>query len=274
MKNMLRIEFSRALKNKFLLLAILLGCVITVSHFVQNVLPQIWRTWWTFNIDQDMYPNSVFNQWIGETPGTMQAFLYYLMLPILAALPFGDSFYLDMKTGYIKNVFIRSKKSQYYAAKYLSTFVAGGIAVTVPLLLNLALTASFVPSLLPEPTAGRFCLEITYMGIGMFLTHPYVYTFLYLALDFLFAGLLAGAALSISFFVSNRFIVLLSPFIGYLVFFAFVELTKHSILNPVYFLMPSQIVTASPIVILVEAILLAAATMGVFFYKGIKDETF
>lgn len=271
---MLRIEFSRALKNPFLLLAILLGCVITVSHFVQYVLPQIWRTWWTFNIDPDMYPNSVFNQWIGETPGTMQAFLYYLMLPILAALPFGDSFYLDMKTGYIKNVFIRSKKSQYYAAKYLSTFVAGGIAVTVPLLLNLALSASFVPSLLPDPISGTYVVVEANMGSGLFLTHPYVYTFLYIALDFVFAGLLAGISLSISFFVSNRFVVLLAPFIGYLVFFAFVNLTNHAILNPVYFLMPCQIVPASPTVVLVEAILLAAATMGVFFYKGIKDETF
>lgn len=272
---MLRIEFSRALKNKFLLLAILLGCVITVSHFVQNIVPQLnWHTWWTFKIDQDMYPNSVFNQWIGESSASMQQMLYYLMLPILAALPFGDSFYLDMKTGYIKNVFIRSKKSQYYAAKYLSTFVAGGIAVTVPLLLNLALSASFVPSLLPDPISGTYVVVEANMGSGLFLTHPYVYTFLYLALDFVFAGLLAGISLSISFFVSNRFIVLLAPFIGYLVFFAFTELTKHSILDPVYFLMPLQIVPASPIVILVEAILLAAATMGVFFYKGIKDETF
>lgn len=276
MKEMLRIEFSRALKNKYLLFAILLGCAVTVSHFVLHVVPthkgdlinavlapeKIW------------YPNSVFNQWIGETSYTMQTTLYYLLLPILAALPFADSFFLDMKTGYIKNVFIRINKSRYYIAKYLSTFVAGGIAVVVPLLLNLALTASVFPSLVPEGSTFMFGVYENNLGSGIFITHPYLYTFLYLALDFVFAGLLAGVALTISFFVSNRFIVVLSPFIGYLVFNALVSLTGNLVLNPDCFLQPSQPISASPAVILVEAVVLAMGTMGVFFYKGAKDETF
>lgn len=271
MKKMLRIEFSRALKNKYLLFSILLGSVVTISHFAQNVIPI--QKFISLDLEHGVYPSSVFDKWIGESLGTMQPMLYYLLLPILAALPFADSFFLDMKTGYIKNVFIRAKKSQYYIAKYFSVFVAAGIAVLVPLLLNLALTASILPSLVPEPTTGTFALREPNMGSSIFYTHPYIYTFLYLAMDFVFAGLLAGIALSISFFVSNRFIVMLSPFIGYLTFYAFTTLIGYPILCPVAFLQPSQPIKASPAVIIVELILLAVSTMGVFFYKGAKDET-
>ena len=273
---MLQIEFTRALKNKYLLFAILLGCAVTVSHFVLNVVPTYKGDLINAVLAPEKvgYPNSVFNQWIGERSDSMQASLYYLLLPILAALPFADSFFLDMKTGYIKNVFIRTKKHRYYVAKYLATFVVGGIAVVVPLLVNLALTASVFPSLLPEGTAFTFSTFESNLGSGIFITHPYVYTFLYLALDFVFAGLLAGIALSISFFVSNRFIVILSPFIGYLVFLAFVGLTGHSVLSPTYFLQPEQPKSALLIVILVEAVVLAVGTMSVFFYKGAKDEIY
>ena len=41
----------------------------------------------------------------------MQSSLYFILLPALASLPYADSFFLDRKSGYIKQIVTRTKKS-------------------------------------------------------------------------------------------------------------------------------------------------------------------
>lgn len=108
MKRLLKVELSRALISKAMMLSIVIGLAIIVSHIFQNVIP------WAMSIEEYMAynkpmfsPANTFKLWIGENQA-MQGYLYYMILPILAVIPFGDSFFTDRKGGYIKNVLIRA----------------------------------------------------------------------------------------------------------------------------------------------------------------------
>lgn len=76
--------------------------------------------------------------------------LFFLILPLLAALPFADSYFHDLRGGYLYNVCLRTDKKHYFAAKYLAVFLSGGTAVTLPLLANFLLCSMFLPSMKPE----------------------------------------------------------------------------------------------------------------------------
>lgn len=274
MGNMLKIELERAIKNKFLLISILIGLVITLSHLVQFVIP-ISKTlddYLTINKPM-MYPGWLFSTWIGGNSYTLQAFLYYLLIPILATIPFGDSFFLDKKSGFIKNVLIRTKKRNYYISKFIATFIVGGLVIVIPLLANFVLSAMLLPSMLPQASSGFDYINASSMWSTLYYTHPFMYVFSYLVIDFVFSGLIATIALAVSFFVEHRFVVVIAPFLLYLFVFSIFNLLGEIALEPINFMQPS-FGQSSISIILIEALLLGIATGIIFHVRGIKDDTF
>lgn len=272
MFTMIKIEMKRAIKNKLFIIALLFGCFITISHVFQLIIPKI--PYLSLHLTKGFFPDSVFNTWIGGEGYTLQNYVFFLILPILASIPYADTFYLDKKSGYIKNVFIRTQKMNYYTAKYIATFLSGGIAVCIPLLINLGLTAVFMPSIIPQAGIGLF-FSAKSMWTAIFFTNPYLYVFLYLGIDFLFAGLLATFALTISFYASNRFIVLVTPFIIYFFASTITRLLNLYQFDPIYFISPDQPIqgiTFTEILCIMSIAFIVSA--GIFFIKGKKDETF
>lgn len=273
MLKLIKIEFSRAFKNKYLLLSIFIGCLIAITHVIQNVIPCVKAL--DLDWSKGFYPHSVFNKWMGGEIYSIQPYLYFLIAPILAAIPFADSFYLDKKSGFLKNIFIRTKKRNYYISKYLSTFITGGAAVVIPLALNFILTSMFLPALTPESCAGTFMIMDMSMWADLFYSNPYIYVLMYLILDFVFFGLVATIALAISHSLNNRFAVLLAPFLYYVIFMFTLNLTGNSLFDPSIILKPSQPYTGIDInIIIIEIAILLAITSGIFIYKGVRDDTY
>lgn len=278
MPKMLAIELSRAFKNKFFLYGLLLGASITLWHFFQYVLPA------GLGLDQavpyllehdPMYtPGRLFSIWIGDNPWAVQSFLYYLLLPIIAVIPYADSFFYERKSGFTKNVFVRTKKSNYYRAKYIAVFVVAGMTAVVPLLLNLALSALFIPAMLPQVATRFFAIDARSLWNEIFITYPFVYVFLYMIITYLFAGLLATISLVVSFFVEYRFIVVIAPFLLYMFAFSLLDFfDDFGHLQPINFLSPS-FGNSSLLIIGGWLILLALATLPLFLWKGAKNDTF
>ena len=62
--------------------------------------------------------------------------LFVRIIPLLAAIPYAITYCSDIRTGIVKNYYIRTKKINYLFSKYLAVFLTGGTTVTVPLLIN------------------------------------------------------------------------------------------------------------------------------------------
>lgn len=220
------------------------------------------------------YYLSVFNQWLGASMHTVQGYLFFLLLPVLAVLPFACSFAQERKSGMLEEILLASGgRVRYLLAKFLAVFLSAGTAVLLPLGLNLALTAATVPALTPMTATGSFFVFSTSMWAELFYTWPWFYTLGYLAIIFVYAGLLAQICLWLSYFVRNQLLLLFAPCLLCLATYALCSALRFHAFSPLHFLPPQQTVYfISFPVIAGEAALLLVINAVLFFYKGRNED--
>ena len=227
-------EIKRAFNTIGMKLTLLVGCALSIWHVITVIMPisegQNYEL--SANAIDDLYvPISLFSTWMGNELFPIQSYIFYLILPLLAVLPFGSSFFEDIKSGYIINVCTRVEKKIYFKAKYLAVFLSGGVAVAAPLLLNLVLSSMFMPAFIPDNgTVGT--ISPTTMAYEVFFTHPLVYVLMFIVIDFLFAGVIATLALSYTYFTEHRFGVMIVPFVFYFFIYSLTNLidkTEYSL---------------------------------------------
>jgi hypothetical protein len=239
---MLSVELRRAFGSRSFLLAFAVGLAIVLFHVVVHVVPDAnaYIAGWAATSHKGEYPLSLYQTWLGA--GRPESQIFFLVLPLLAALPYGASLLEDRSSGYVTGIVTRAARVRYYAAKAAAVFLTAAVAVTLPLLIDFGLTALFFPALPPEATTGDFPLTAATWGGDLFVSHPLAYVFLSLGLLFLWAGLIGLTTVPLSYLVRNRILVVLVPFVVIL----FVEFLTHSLpgnayqWSPLSFLSPSQ----------------------------------
>ena len=272
MKMMFKLELSRAIKSRAMVSAILIGLIITVAHNIQYNTAAINFIKMASKYPKPMYsPPNAFTEWIGASY-TAESFLYYLIVPILACIPFADSFFTDKKSGYIKNVLIRANRKDYFIGKYLATFIAAGIAVVIPLIVNLIITSMFLPSYIPNTSTYGQIGQVS-MWSKVFFTHPYIYILGYLIIDFMFSGFIATIGLSISLIAEYRFMVIIAPFLIYVFIYSVLGSFNLESYIPLIFLQPYSYKNKF-IIILLETVIMFLITASTFLIKGKKEDIY
>lgn len=279
MKRVLRLELRRAFVNRSFVVAVLVGCAVVMSRVVAWVIPTglSWADQWReYGAPKGAYPFSLYNSWIGGQGYLIQNTLYFVLIPLMACLPYAASFYSDRATGYTKNILTRIDRRSYYYAKCLSIFLVAGSAVILPLLFDIVATALFFPALIPEVTAGTFTIVQASMWSGLFYSYPSLYILCYLVLIALWTGLIALLAVPLSYIVSNRVIVALGPFVLlWLVDFVLHALPAYTYqFSPLSLLSPAQPWKSSFVVSVVEWLCLAALLGSLVFVRARRDQTY
>jgi len=270
MNRILKIELKRAFCNRLFLISLLIGCVIATAQFVFVVCDCIQYV----KIVPGHYMLSVFNQSICFMP-SFWTNLFFMIFPILAALPFADSFFTDRKSGYIKNIFTRTNKNHYYISKYIAVFLSGGLVVIIPLILNLYLTALVIPSVIPDVASQGFSLSgCGAIGASVFYTHPYIYFFVYTALIFVTAGLLATIALAFSNIIKFKYIIVLTPFLIFLLSSFASDFFNNYGLDIANWISPGNGITTNFLIVLCELIIIFVFVILFYFIKGGNDEVY
>lgn len=277
MKTFFKIELKRCLRSKTFWVALVISCVLALCQYVDNVLPM--RKY--LNVFKDakvavgtITPHTVFNKWIGGEDYTLWHYAFFMVLPILAAMPLGASLFLDVKSGIVKNYFIRSQKEKYYAAKYLMTFLSSGFVIFFGVFLNLFLASMTLPSILPEASTGTYYVDGTGILAELFYSKPYVYCVIYLAMIFVFSGLIGCLSLSVGTLADNVFTIILLPFVLYLFLYAIcIEPSTYGF-SPINFLNPAQGEGYNHIWMIVLELLILIVTNVILACKGIRDEVY
>ena len=154
---LLRIELKRLFKSKLFYVSLFIGLALSVGGFIECAKPHLNITN-GFNGGVETYPFSVFNSWMGMFMGLKPistSYLYIFML--LAALPYCGFFCRDNKNQYILQYYSRMSKNKIHAARFIATFISGGLVTMLPLLLNLCATMMFIPALKPS---AYLCIDI------------------------------------------------------------------------------------------------------------------
>lgn len=218
MRQIIKVELNRAFRSAGFLFAVMIGSAMSLWYFIKFSWPLIEHI---LRVQSGTASESFFKKVYYATPvaegwmGTHIADGYFLVLPILCAIPYGISYYMDNRNGYVNQLTTRVKRSTYIKAKMTAVFISGGAVAVIPMILNLLLCMCFLPIMYPVSStqlfpvsAGSVLSELFYSKSWSFL-----YIIIYIIFDFVFFGLLNGLTLFMSCFVDNRFTIILSPFI-------------------------------------------------------------
>ena len=285
MGSLLKVELKKAFANKMFFICLAVGIVIAMISVAQNLLDYWQSQEWYFNAIENGFErnptlpiNSSYKYWIGSDYVYPMTSLFYMLLPLLAGLAYGWSYCTERKSGYVAQMVSRSrKKSQYFLAKYIATFLAGGAAVAIPLVLNFIVICCFIPAYTPDNFYWLYYAMNSHFLRGLFFNTPLLFVCCIILLDFIFAGLFAAACVALAFFVKNKFAVILLPFLGvlavqYLQDNVLGTITDFIAISPMDFLRGYAMNAVLGLPILIWLILLLVFTLGITWIKGAKDD--
>ncbi len=214
MWSILRNECKRSICNKWTIISMMVVSLFCAIHFYDVFNARMMYFDIVKELGQEKSVNvcitTAYENWILFEPNTYRYVLIFVM-PILAVLPYGTSYYTDLKSGYVKQIATRISMKTYTRIKYMATFLSGGIVIVLPLVIQFLLTATIYPLHKPYRFNGSMNGEYSFV-VDIFYEHPMIYTIFRLLLVFIVAGLLATVALFISKYIYNLFSVFITPF--------------------------------------------------------------
>ncbi len=280
---MIKIELKKSLCN-FWFIATLIVAVGIALYSAVNVIStylntlqletQFFETG-TSNPDAPMI--TFFNQWIGQEWNSAGQSLFYLLLPFFSSLAYSWSLHSEIKSGYIKHVVTRTNRRNYFLSKFTAVFIAGGLVIFIPLIINIIAVSSFIPAVKPDVFYDIYYDMTPAKAFSqIFFEYPVVFVGIRLISAFVFGGLFAVLGMSSTFFIKNRFVVVAFPFLLSLVlnyinsyhYFPFVISPMQSIHGG-----GDAYPTSSAVLMLIIAVMFVLS-FGVTYWRGEKNDVF
>lgn len=213
MKNVLQIELNKAIKTRYFAISIIIGTMIGIVGLVYNV-NLVYNSQIYDGINPCYEGFTLFNHWIGGEGFSLGSSLYFFVFPLLIALPYGWSFCGERNSGYMRQMLVRAGEKSYLTAKFLATFIAGGLAMVVPLIINFMLTALFIPAITPVPTYDTmYGVFGNSLFSSLYYTQPFAYVAVYMLVDFMFCGALACITMLSAQFIKYKWVNCIFPFV-------------------------------------------------------------
>ena len=199
----LKLELYRAFQSRTFFVSLLIGLVICILDLV------------TFCVQFGTSGSKFLLQaWIGTDYQFAYNEMFYVLLPVLACLPYGGSLYNDIKSGYDKNICVKTSRLNYAVSKSVAVFLSAFVSVALPLGLNMFAAAGIFPDFTPERLEF---MSIRVLDRNLFAManndHPALYCLIFILLDGVFAGVIALTSLSISKLVKSHFTAVVTPMV-------------------------------------------------------------
>ena len=182
MRANIKTEFWKATHNVLFVVACVLGGVIALINVVENISVVNYITDSVsmfiskgFSLSTSLEGCSLFISWLAVNRVSLGGQLLQYLWPIIAVLPFGWSYSDDKRRGVYNQIAIRASITEYYASKYIATFLSGGLVTAFPFVVNLLLNALICPYCVPNVNNslvnifdGNFLSEVFY-------TYPWIH---------------------------------------------------------------------------------------------------
>lgn len=155
--------------------------------------------------------------WIGTDFQFAYNSLFYIVMPLIACLPFAGSYYQDISDGYDKNLCIHISRKQYLVAKCIAVYVSSFVSVSFPLLANLFVVAGLYPNFMPE--------KLTFLSAAildrdrfslLFHEYPVFYCLVFILIAGFFAGTLGLISVAFAKYCKSQFTAVTIPFVFYI----------------------------------------------------------
>jgi len=158
---------------------------------------------------------SLFVNWIAINLSSVGSRVFYLIWPILAAMPYGWSYYQDRKTGIYDHLISRTGSFTYFTSKYAAVFLSGGTVIAMPVLLNLLINAMVCPYYLPKVISSLVMVFDGNFLSELFYTIPWIYALIWCTVDFVWGGVTACICFIVGTKPRLQVLVTITPFVIY-----------------------------------------------------------
>lgn len=263
MLKILKIEMNRAIHSIGMLISLLIGmgCILYQVIPIIQKMEESKKLWESMGIYRTFTRGGFYNFWFPSYIDGSTLYYFYF-IGIIVALPFGISYYRDKKSGLIKNICNRVDKKKYLSAKYIATFISGGIAAALPIIVDFFIVRLIIPVDCFDIN-GTVLNAITEWGVFI-IDNPYLAAVIIIFLWFVFGGALATVSLMVSSMSNNFFTIQLAPFFVMLLLFYMPTFLPvyYNRFFPYYFL--TLFGRGNPIIALIESICIILITYGVF----------
>lgn len=221
----------------------------------------------------------LYNRWIGGEAFSLGYLLFFTLLPVLAAIPYGDSFCAERASGYVRNVVIRAGWKPYLTAKSCAAFLTGALSLLIPLVYNLTLTACFIPAVRPDILyRGHYVNWSGSMWSMLFYTRPLLHTLLYILLDAVYGGIFAVMSIAVGAFCQRRIVAIACPYLMILGLRYVINFTAYVYpydLSPLSFLHAHGLpLPVSGVVVVLEAFLFMGASILLLSIREKRNEIY
>lgn len=287
MKRVLKIELRKAFKSWYFAAALAIGSIFVLFSAYYQINLYYSDVGFMQMIDEveemgyvkyPVAPMSIlYNSWIGGESVSLGFSLFFTLIPLLAVLPYGWSFSEEKRSGYIKVIVPRCGRIHYFSAKFIATFLSGGVAIVGPLILSLLVCSFVFPAVKPDVIYDMYySLHHGSMLSALGYEHPMIHVAIYLCIDFVFSGLFACISISVSFFFKQRLAPLVVPFLILMgadlmrtlfLYISYVEVSPLLLMHPI----PVANSTKA-IVMLGWFFFFSIITIFVVFWKGKRYE--
>jgi hypothetical protein len=234
MNRYLKMELMRSFKNRRMILAVAFGLGLSVWHYAAYIFPL--RNY-IFSGD---YPLSAYNKWLGGECFSLQSSLFYMLIPMACALPYGESWLYDCTSSIGGQEIIRGSQKSLVRTKILVSFLTGAVLAVLPLVFDFALTCTTLPAIIPKVSLGLSPIGTDALLGELFYAHPLGYTLIYIGINGLFFGLLNTFSLVSRLFTRNRYMAVLAPYLYYMAFHCAGTTMRRFAWCPSGFLRPCQ----------------------------------
>ena len=219
MKACLRTEIWKALHNWFFWSAVVIGTILSVMDVVE---------WWQLskpiyekvltspNVYKRFMAMSIAQRFIAIT-GNMSTGgrVFYTVWPVLAALPFGWSYWKEKDSGVSDQIMIRAGKKQYAAAKLTAMFLSGGLALAIPVTVNLLTVAQIYRTVQPNVLSEVDIISHGFFLSRLFYSHPFLFCLVWCGMTFLWGGVTSCLCLIVGHKPKYMVISTLTPLVLY-----------------------------------------------------------
>lgn len=259
MKECIMLEFSRVLKNKRTLASLFFMGGIVLWHIFDEVIP--------FSCIGNLGVNhiSLYRKWIGTDYISVQLSIYYFLIPLVISFPYGGSLRQDIENHYIHQIIIRCGTKNYLKSKFFVSFITSGTLAVSPLILDLLLTALFLPALSPQSSTFFYGQSSDSFLGDFFFIYPLGYIIFYLIWNFLFLGLNSLWSICAALFIEKEITCIFLPFLLYWITYVITSTTQTLRWCPYIFLMPAQIFSFYPLIPILELLFLLICNIIAYY---------
>ena len=209
-RRMYRFECRRFLKSPLFWSTVLVGVAIGLPETFRQAVIMLQGA--GMDSEGQYYGiYTAYSLWMGTTTAwSASQTIFFYLIPLLAATPYALSYLSDRRSGYIRTLALRTGKKTYYRAKFLAVFLAGGLAIALPLLVNFFLTTLYAPLLTPDPYS-IITVNYTNATAVLYYKAPLLFVLFGLLVDFVYGGLMATFCLGMAQLTDFVLTVWISP---------------------------------------------------------------